>query len=163
LSKTYRSTFEINDFAKKVISFRNEYNQIDRHGDEVQLHKQSSFNPNEILNRAVELKAKYNTVAVICKNIEEMALFKNEIEKMDKHKFRIVSKNDNVFVEDKIMIIPSYLSKGLEFDAVIISNANENYYREEERNLFYVVLTRALHKLEIFYTDNFTNLYPNNF
>ena len=56
------------------------------------------------------------------------------------------------------MIIPSYLSKGLEFDAVIISNASDNHYSEKERNLFYVVLTRALHKLEVFYTDKLTNL-----
>ena len=72
--------------------------------------------------------------------------------------FRMVTKNDNIFVSDKIMIIPSYLSKGLEFDAVIVSNASNEHYTETERNLFYVVLTRALHKLDIFYTKELTNL-----
>ena len=66
--------------------------------------------------------------------------------------------NDNVFVEEKIMISPSYLSKGLEFDAVIVSNASDTIYTESERNLFYVVSTRALHKLEIFYASNLTKL-----
>ena len=47
---------------------------------------------------------------------------------------------------------------GLEFDAVIVSNASSELYGELERNLFYVVLTRALHKLEIFYTGNYTKL-----
>ena len=56
------------------------------------------------------------------------------------------------------MIIPSYLSKGLEFDAVIVSNASSDNYSEEERNLMYVVLTRALHKLDVFYTGNLTTL-----
>ena len=70
----------------------------------------------------------------------------------------IVDKNDNVFVGDKIMIIPSYLSKGLEFDAVIVSDASDNNYGEHERNLLYVVLTRALHKLEVFYSGNLTNI-----
>ena len=56
------------------------------------------------------------------------------------------------------MIIPSYLAKGLEFDAVIVSNASDELYGDLERNLFYVVLTRALHKLEIFYTGNYTKL-----
>ena len=71
---------------------------------------------------------------------------------------RLITKNDNIFVSDKIMIIPSYLSKGLEFDAVIVSNASSNNYTEKEKNLFYVVLTRALHKLEIYHTDELTNL-----
>ncbi len=73
-------------------------------------------------------------------------------------KFRIVTKNDNVFVEDKIMIIPSYLAKGLEFDAVLVSNASDELFKKEEQNLLYVILTRALHKLEVFYTGNFTKL-----
>ena len=73
-------------------------------------------------------------------------------------KFRMVTKNDNVFVGEKIMVIPSYLAKGLEFDAVLVSNASDEFYGEPERNLFYVVLTRALHKLEIFYAKKFTNL-----
>jgi DNA helicase-2/ATP-dependent DNA helicase PcrA len=72
--------------------------------------------------------------------------------------FRMVTKNDNIFVSDKIMIIPSYLSKGLEFDAVIVSNASSDIYSEKERNLFYVVLTRALHKLELYHTDELTKL-----
>ena len=161
LSKTYRSTFEINKFAKKVIKFKNQYDQIDRHGDEVLVTKQEKFDVKEILNEARKLKSNYNTVAIICKNIDETLLYKAELENLeDSNKFRIVTKNDNVFVEDKIMIIPSYLSKGLEFDAVIISNANSNYYQEDEQNLFYVVLTRALHKLEIFYTGKFTSLFP---
>ena len=72
--------------------------------------------------------------------------------------FRMVTKNDNIFVSDKIMIIPSYLSKGLEFDAVIVSNASSENYTEDERNLLYVVLTRALHKLDVYYTNELTTL-----
>ena len=70
----------------------------------------------------------------------------------------IVTKNDNVFLSEKIMIIPSYIAKGLEFDAVIVSNASEEVYSENERKLFYVVLTRALHKLKIYYSGEFTKL-----
>ena len=105
------------------------------------------------------MKNNYNTVAIVCKNIEDTLLY-NQLVKSQPYlsKFRIVTKNDNVFVSEKIMIIPSYLAKGLEFDAVIVSNASEKHYTEYERNLFYVVLTRALHKLEIFYSGNLTPL-----
>lgn len=159
LSKTYRSTFEINEFAKKVLETGNSYTQIDRHGDPVEIVKQTKFDIDQILNDAVALKKSYNTVAIICKNIEETLLYKEKVQEAEfLNKFRLVTKNDNVFVGDKIMIIPSYLAKGLEFDAVIVSNANNEHYRSHEQKLFYVVLTRALHKLKIYHTGEFTNL-----
>ena len=159
LQKTYRSTFEINNFAKQVLDSGSNYDQIDRHGDEVEIHKQEKFNAREILDKAIELKNSYNTVAIVCKNIEETLLYNQLITSESYNsKFRLVTKNDNVFVGDKIMIIPSYLAKGLEFDAVIISNANTHYYNKNEHNIFYVALTRALHKLELYYTDSLTKL-----
>lgn len=158
ITKTYRSTYEINEFAKKVLTDSQNYSQIDRHGDEVQVIKQDSFDAMQIANEALKLKNKYNTIAIICKNIEETLLYKCILDSENGSKFRVVSKNDSVFVEDKIMIIPAYLAKGLEFDAVLISNANDKFYSKEEKNLLYVALTRALHKLEIFYTGNFTKL-----
>ena len=159
LSKTYRSTFEINEFSKKILSTNNSYTQIERHGDPVKITKQNSFDPKEIIDRAIELKKSFNTVAIVCKNLTETLLYSQVLQTLDnKNQFRMVSKTDNVFVGDKIMIIPSYLSKGLEFDAVIISNASNDFYSKNEKNLFYVVLTRALHKLEIYYTGTITNL-----
>ena len=159
LSKTYRSTYEINDFAKKLFPETAKYSQVDRHGEEVIVQKQDSFDVSEIINRALELKKSYNTVAIICKNISETLLYNSEVQKQENpNLFRMVTKNDNIFVSDKIMIIPSYLSKGLEFDAVIVSNASSENYAENERNLLYVVLTRALHKLDVYYTNELTPL-----
>lgn len=159
LSKTYRSTYEINNFAKRIFPKTAKYSQVDRHGDEVGLFKQSSFNAREVIDKALELKKSYNTVAIICKNISETLLYKKEVQNYENQNiFRMVTKNDNTFVCDKIMIIPSYLSKGLEFDAVVVSNASSDNYGDDERNLFYVVSTRALHKLDIFYTDKLTKL-----
>lgn len=45
--------------------------------------------------------------------------------------------------------------KGLEFDVVIINNANENIYSSSnplDMKLLYVAVTRALHELDIVYT-----------
>ena len=48
----------------------------------------------------------------------------------------------------KICIIPSYIAKGLEFDAVIIPDYNaKNYKSFLDNNLLYVACTRALHEL----------------
>ena len=161
LTRTYRSTYEINEFAKSVIGSSEVYSQIDRHGDMVEVIPQDHFDPATILEDATLLKKSFNTVAIICKNIEETLLYKQKLVDLpDASSFRIVTKNDNVFVGDKIMIIPSYLSKGLEFDAVIISNASSEQYTDDERNLFYVVLTRALHKLKVYYSGTLTTLLP---
>ncbi len=50
-----------------------------------------------------------------------------------------------------VLSLPVYLSKGLEFDAVLICDANsQNYRDEEDRKLLYVSCTRALHHLALF-------------
>ena len=56
------------------------------------------------------------------------------------------------------MIIPAYLAKGLEFDIALIYGADESEYKEEFKNLFYVAVTRALHKLNVYYNDKLTKL-----
>lgn len=163
LSKTYRSTYEINEYAKKVLVQKNNYTQVDRHGDPVEEIYQEHFDSSEIIEGALNLKKSYNTVAIICKNEKETLLYKEKINLPEnKNKFIIVSKNDKTFLSDKIMIIPSYIAKGLEFDAAIVSNASKENYTENERNLFYVVLTRALHKLKIYFTGDKTKLLEGN-
>ena len=51
--------------------------------------------------------------------------------------------------------MPAYLSKGLEFDGVVIYDANNNNYdnkSEIDMKLLYVAMTRALHELSINYS-----------
>nr|WP_322348784.1 ATP-binding domain-containing protein [Paenibacillus albus] len=51
-------------------------------------------------------------------------------------------------------MIPSYLAKGVEFDAVLVYDASDHpatgYQQERERRLFYTVCTRAMHELHLF-------------
>lgn len=53
-----------------------------------------------------------------------------------------------------------YLAKGLEFDVVIEANADSHNYQENELDtkLLYVVMTRPLHRLYIYYTGELTPL-----
>jgi DNA helicase-2/ATP-dependent DNA helicase PcrA len=55
-----------------------------------------------------------------------------------------------------LSVLPAYLAKGLEFDAVIIADADETHYSKAplEASLLYVACTRALHKLHIYYSGN---------
>lgn len=160
LTKTYRSTYEINMFCKKIIGDANMYNQVDRHGDPVSVIKDNDYiMDSKIFSDAVELKKNYNTVAIITKTQAEADMLKEASMQHKKHnQFKLMSGKDKIFSADKVLIIPSYLAKGLEFDAVLVYNANQETYPVEYKNLFYVVCTRALHKLNIYYTNNKTTL-----
>ena len=51
------------------------------------------------------------------------------------------------------LVIPSYLAKGLEFEAVIVYDAGAgSYSHPDDRLLLYTACTRALHKLHIYHT-----------
>lgn len=160
LTKTYRSTYEINMFAKHIIGDTNMYNQIDRHGDEVSIIKDlPDENRSKVFTDALELKKYYNTIAIITKTQAEANKLKAMLEGNKKSSnFKVVSGKDKVFSSDKIMIIPSYLAKGLEFDVALVYNANSKNYPAEHKKLLYVVCTRAMHKLNIYYKDELTKL-----
>ena len=54
-----------------------------------------------------------------------------------------------------LVVVPSYLSKGLEFDSVISYTDENNIYTKKEKYLFYVVATRCQHELIIYNEPNF--------
>ena len=115
-----------------------------------------------LIEQALQLKKNYNSVAIITKNQEEADLFKAVIAELKKSSsVKVVNKKDKAYLSDRVMVIPSYLSKGLEFDAVLVANANSKLYTPAERNLLYVVCTRALHKLNIYYTGTLSAIIKN--
>lgn len=60
-----------------------------------------------------------------------------------------MNQNSQKYKRD-LIILPSYIAKGLEFDAVIIYTDHDNFYTNEEKYLFYVACTRAQHQLIIY-------------
>ena len=59
-----------------------------------------------------------------------------------------------------ISIVPSYLAKGLEFDSVILFNVNNENYQNTvlDIKLLYVAITRAMSKLDVFYTGKISEI-----
>lgn len=143
LNKSYRTTIEIMNEANKI----NDLLKLDkaipviRHGEEVQYTSES------IINLIGKLKPKYKTIAIITKTQNEAdnlyRELKNEID------INLINSN-NLNYNSNINILPSYLSKGLEFDSVIIVDKN-NFKKNSvlDMKLLYVSMTRALHKLVI--------------
>lgn len=69
---------------------------------------------------------------------------------------RLITKQTPTF-ENGAVVIPAYLVKGVEFDAVLIYDASSRtYHRESERKLFYTACTRAMHRLLLYTTGEWT-------
>ena len=100
----------------------------------------------------------YKTIAIICKTMEECQIFSPLLNKVIKDIY-IITGNEKEY-RSGVVLVPSYLSKGLEFDAVFIANANSINYKDNDLDtkLLYVSMTRPLHQLIIYYHDELTQL-----
>ena len=166
LKQSYRSTVEIIEFANKVLEKQKNYEisakPILRHGKKPKIIK---FNSNkdfcENLDKIVEkiIKEGRTSIAIIGKSAKECKKIKDAVKKYSKYDFTLVKEENKELKLEKI-IIPSYLTKGLEFDCSIVYNLDEMQYKDNEmdKKLLYVVLTRALHYEYIFYKDNISKL-----
>lgn len=163
LTKSYRSTREIWELSEKVLSCGNNQQPIYRSGDKPQLvnvSNKAEMNKYTI-HKLKELTEKsMKSIAVICKTAKQCEEVYKKIKADLKHINLITS--ESARLASGICIIPCYLSKGLEFDAVIIYDASkESYDSEEHRKLIYTMCTRALHKLFIVYHGELTALLKN--
>ena len=137
LNKTYRTTKEIMEVANNVINklpeFEKEYivlgePVIDRKNS-VNIKKNKNIDEliSSINNRINEyLQNDYKSIAIIGKDMNECEEIEKKLRKTRKD-IKLIKGKDSEY-NSGISVIPSYLAKGLEFDCVIISNANEEKY-----------------------------------
>lgn len=96
----------------------------------------------------------YTNLGIICRT-EKMAqkIYKNLKEIDNLH---LLDFSSNEFI-DGIIITSCHMSKGLEFDQVLIPNVSEDEYQSEmDQKMLYVACTRAIHKLELTYVGTKT-------
>ena len=67
----------------------------------------------------------------------------------------LIANNSKAFSRS-LVVIPSYMAKGLEYDATIVYTEKENEFTYDERYLYYVACTRSQHHL-IIYNQKETN------
>lgn len=147
LNKTYRSSPEIIDYTNKILGL-NHVNAIRDKSNIPVTSRRNVDNLEKLLIEDIsELTSKYHRVAIITKDFIEA----EKVYKYVKDKFPIsIVDEDTIKFHKNLVVIPAFLAKGLEFDAVIAYNNRENSYRKNERNLLYVACTRAQHKLVIY-------------
>lgn len=159
LTQSYRSTVEIIDFANKVLIKQENSlkpaKPVLRHGIKPEIrnfenNKDFTYKMDEIVKYCEEIGK--NNIAIIAKTYEECKKIKGFLKKYSIYNWNIIKDTDKSVSLEKI-IIPSYMTKGLEFDCSIIYNCDEKNYSNSEldKKILYVVLTRALHLEYIFY------------
>lgn len=152
LTTSYRSTKEITDFANQFLSEDDTVELTARKGDLPTLV--TGFNEQQCLTylkndlKANEAKAKYWRTAIICRTSQDCVnLYHALDQELQKEIQLIVSEED--FMKRRIMIIPAYLAKGLEFDRVYAWQVDESFKTPQDRLIFYTIATRAMHELTV--------------
>ncbi len=152
LNKSYRTTVNISNVSNLILDQMSQAPAkcIARTGDELLLSNDISCQ-NIILQIKTLLDKDYQSIAIICKDDKETHDIYSKLKKMRLNISEITENNDQY--NGGLCIMPSYLSKGLEFDAVIIYNANTQNYSSTniDMKLLYVATTRAMHDLVINY------------
>ena len=138
LSKSYRNTIEISQYAGQILEKaslgRYKIDPVIRHGLPVQIRE--GLEENAMYGAAEEIIASarekgYESIAVICKDVGEAEWVSKWL--------------------DHVTVLPIRMTKGLEFDVVILWNPDmENALAgQKDAKLWYVAVTRALHELHL--------------
>jgi DNA helicase-2/ATP-dependent DNA helicase PcrA len=158
LTKSYRSTMEITKFARELLDKKITDEWVERRGESPLILGFST--EEQIQKKIIEdvdfyIGKGYKSIGIITRTGEEATELYDYLK--TKVALKLLLRDDDMFARGAV-VIPSYLSKGLEFDVVLIYNATNGSYSEEERMLFYTVCTRALHVLCVYYSGEKTTL-----
>ena len=153
LTKSYRSTKELTNFTKQILRQGEKIEAFNRKGPKpVIWGRKTDEEAVAVLSNVLRDNEKHKmTTAVITKELASAKFVHKMLEDRGEKATLIATANQRLV--DGTLIIPSYLAKGLEFDAVIMWGASkENYHRLDETQLVYTITSRAMYKLDIIYT-----------
>ncbi len=99
----------------------------------------------------------YDTIAVICKDEAETDFVREAL----RQHIEVNSESlETTEFTRGVMVLPIHMTKGLEFDTVLLMNPGKEEYPKNDANakLLYVAATRALHELTIVYNESLSEL-----
>jgi DNA helicase II / ATP-dependent DNA helicase PcrA len=158
LQKSYRTTVEIMNLANDILSImRKDLPKVEpviRHGDKPRFTKVDPSNLQQVreaLERDItSLKEEdLHSIAIIGRTEKECQRIYQMLE-TSRLPIQLLEEKEDM-KKGNVVILPSYLSKGLEFDAVLIVNLEEAYTEVElDIKLLYVAMTRPMHRLYMY-------------
>ena len=160
LNKSYRSTYEIIKFSEQIL--KQDIEPIERHGELPSIIKCNSLE--EELKQIEDTidnfnKFDYSTMGIICKTKSQAKQIYDKLK--DKYEVNLLD-IDSLEFKEGIIISTIHMSKGLEFDEIVIPMVDVNNYESDyDRNLLYIACTRAMHKLTLTYHNEITDILSN--
>lgn len=156
LNKSYRSTSEITEFANRLVEEK-EVQTVERHG-EIPKIKCSSTRDAMYVKIAEDIikETEADTIAVLCldaDSAEETAERLREHLNGEESREVTLLTRDSMRFQKGISVMPFYLAKGLEFDAVFVPDL-QNYETPLHKQALYINATRALHILRLYQTGS---------
>lgn len=149
LNRAYRSTHEIMNFAKALLPDGNDIMTFTRHGEKPILRQAYPDTSVAVLNDEVaKLRQSFQTVAILTKTAEQAELVLEALRRYPE-KVQLLHAMDRTRTAN-VLVMPIYLAKGLEFDAVIGYDVSQNNYPDDKAiGLLYTLASRAMHALHL--------------
>ncbi|BAP84931.1 DNA helicase [Paucilactobacillus hokkaidonensis JCM 18461] len=149
LNRSYRSTTEITNFAKSLLPDGDQILPFNRHGDlpRIILRYSQADATNALLDEVKAQAEAFETVAILTKNAVQAHAVYQQLRQFGN--VNLLKDTDRV-LPSGILIMPIYLAKGLEFDAVIAYDVSEtNYSDPRATGILYTIASRAMHQLTL--------------
>ncbi|MDF2987793.1 MAG: ATP-dependent helicase [Eubacterium sp.] len=161
MKKSFRCSYEINRFSTCFGDKDIEIESFERFEGLPEVIKTENREKMEktMTEKVHQYRAEgYQSIAVICKSMTESDyLYKN----VGKQLGAVLINQSSFESINQVTILPVYMAKGLEFDAVILWDTSDQVYKDsDDRQLLYISCTRALHRLSLMYTGNKSRLIP---
>ena len=161
LEKSYRSTWEIIHFAKGIVE-QTDFQAVERHGPAPELLEFSTEGEELVeICRRVEAfhQGKYNAFGIVTRTNSRARELHEKLKALGADVALITPESSSF--HNGATVLSIQMSKGLEFDQVLIPQADgENYHTDFDKNLLYVACTRAMHQLDISCVGEVSPLLP---
>lgn len=157
LTKSYRSTQEIFHFCNGILKTKSTAETVLRTGPKPVVTQASAENSLPVLETQITnyRQAGHQTIAIICPTVAQCQSIYDQLKQRNNQWILSLLAHEKATYKPGIIVVPVYLAKGLEFDAVILPEVGRHTYGQEyQRRLLYVACSRALHALSLIYTDN---------
>jgi DNA helicase-2/ATP-dependent DNA helicase PcrA len=159
LLRSYRSTFEITQFAQHVKS-NPDLIPMERHGEApvVEGYNSNIEEAAAIKKMVADFKnSGYQSLGIVCKTLDQAESLYQEIKA---HGVHLLTADSTSFT-DGVIVTTVHLSKGLEFDQVIVPFASaRNYKTDVDRSMLYIACTRAMHNLTLTFAKEKSTFLP---
>lgn len=161
LDTAYRSTCEITEFCNRIL-------EADRASDEVEAHPLNRHGMEPVTEQAESIEDAagfiaekldygelddFDNVAILCDDEERAFAMYKELEEYEQVTYLT---NQSTVYNGGVVVLPKFLAKGMEFDAVFVINEQDVMENRISRHAFYISCTRALHQLYVIDVTNQT-------